>query len=194
MDYAVETRGEQTESFGELNARIHNNNTQYLHPASHLQMSDQYNHSSDSSSTTKQQKEEEEQQQPAAKKPKIERRVTISVSASEAHSFNGESSPKPEHAQGALRADGKKYVEKGSLTEAELVEAKSRSKLSKGKDQMTEDEKRDERRAANRLSAFQSRHRRMSIIEDLQVHFDPESFARYAWNQCISLTMSFFVF
>lgn len=67
------------------------------------------------------------------------------------------------------RADGKKFVEKNSLTEAALIEAKLRVKNSnKNKPVTTEDEKRDERRAANRLSAFQSRQRRKIVIEDLQ--------------------------
>jgi regulator of replication initiation timing len=68
----------------------------------------------------------------------------------------------------SLRADGKKHVEKGSLTEAALVEAKRVVTNGKSKDQMTEEEKREERRAANRLSAFRSRQRRSDIIEDLQ--------------------------
>jgi len=67
------------------------------------------------------------------------------------------------------RVDGKKFVEKNSLTEAALIEAKLRVKNSnKNKPITTEDEKRDERRAANRLSAFQSRQRRKIVIEDLQ--------------------------
>ena len=69
----------------------------------------------------------------------------------------------------AYRSDGVRHVEKGSLTEAELVKAKIDAKSSKQKDQMTEEERRVERRAANRLSAFQSRQRRKIIIEDLQV-------------------------
>ena len=68
----------------------------------------------------------------------------------------------------ATRADGKKRVEKGSLNLQELVEAKERAKTGKSKCQMTEQEKKAERRAANRLSAFQSRQRKKNIIEDLQ--------------------------
>ena len=70
---------------------------------------------------------------------------------------------------GAYRIDGKKLVEKNSLTEESLIEEKIRAKIRcKNKDSMTEDDKRDERRAANRLSAFQSRQRRKIVIEDLQ--------------------------
>jgi len=68
----------------------------------------------------------------------------------------------------ATRADGKKHVAKGTLTEADLIEAKRLAKTKKTKEDMTEEEKKEERRAANRLSAFQSRQRRKIIIEDLQ--------------------------
>ena len=63
----------------------------------------------------------------------------------------------------------RKYVEKGSLTEAQLIEEKRRSKSSKHTSLKTEEEKRQERRAANRLSAFQSRQRRLNAIAELQV-------------------------
>lgn len=66
------------------------------------------------------------------------------------------------------RVDGKKHVEKGSLTETDLIEAKMRARCSKNREEMTEEERKEERRAANRLSAFQSRNRRKIIIEDLQ--------------------------
>lgn len=68
----------------------------------------------------------------------------------------------------ALRADGRRLVERGSLVESELMEAVRKVRSNKDKDSMTEDEKREERRAANRLSAFQSRKRRKSVIEGLQ--------------------------
>lgn len=69
------------------------------------------------------------------------------------------------------RKDGRNYVQKNSLTEAELVAAReqTRSNLKrKPKTDLTEDDKKEDRRAANRLSAFQSRQRRKMIIEDLQ--------------------------
>jgi bZIP transcription factor len=66
-----------------------------------------------------------------------------------------------------VRADGKKYVGKNSLTEEELIKAKILSR-EKNNDNLTEDDKKEQRRAANRLSAFQSRQRRKIIIEDLQ--------------------------
>jgi hypothetical protein len=65
----------------------------------------------------------------------------------------------------ARRVDGKKYVEKGSLTEEVLIKAKLQ--LQK-KGPKTEHDKKEERRVANRLSAFQSRSRRKTIITGLQ--------------------------
>jgi hypothetical protein len=67
----------------------------------------------------------------------------------------------------AFRADGKKYVGKNSLTEEELIKAKIQAREKTG-DSLTDDDKKEQRRAANRLSAFQSRQRRKIIIEDLQ--------------------------
>lgn len=66
------------------------------------------------------------------------------------------------------RSDGKKHVEKGSLNLEDLIEAKNRA-ISKNKNKVfkTEEEIKEERRAANRLSAFQSRQRRKIIIDDL---------------------------
>lgn len=55
---------------------------------------------------------------------------------------------------------------KGSLVEEELIRAKQEAR-SKNPEDMTADEKKEERRIANRLSAFQSRQRRKAIIEDL---------------------------
>ena len=77
------------------------------------------------------------------------------------------------HASHALpvvyRADGKKLVEKNSLTEEALVAAKIRAaNTCKYKTFLSKDDKKEERRAANRLSAFQSRQRRKVAIEDLQ--------------------------
>jgi hypothetical protein len=63
------------------------------------------------------------------------------------------------------RVDGKQYVEKGSLTEEALIKAKLQV-LKKGS--KTEEDKKEERRVANRLSAFQSRIRRKATIEGLQ--------------------------
>jgi hypothetical protein len=65
----------------------------------------------------------------------------------------------------ARRVDGKKYVEKGSLTEEALIKAKLQVQK---KGPKTELDKKEERRVANRLSAFQSRIRRKTIIEGLQ--------------------------
>ena len=65
----------------------------------------------------------------------------------------------------ARRVDGKKYVEKGSLTEEALIIAKLQVQKKGSK---TEHDKKEERRLANRLSAFQSRVRRKTIIEVLQ--------------------------
>ena len=69
------------------------------------------------------------------------------------------------------RRDGRAYIQKNSLTEAELVKAREETRTNlkrKAKEELTEDDKREDRRAANRLSAFQSRQRRKMIIEDLQ--------------------------
>jgi hypothetical protein len=64
------------------------------------------------------------------------------------------------------RVDGKQYVEKGSLTEEALIKAKLQVQKRGSK---TEQDKKEERRVANRLSAFQSRIRRKAIIEGLLV-------------------------
>ena len=64
-----------------------------------------------------------------------------------------------------VRADGKKFVGKNSLTESALIAAKE---AARSKQAVTVEEKKEQRRAANRLSAFQSRQRRRVIIEDLQ--------------------------
>lgn len=78
--------------------------------------------------------------------------------------------PKAPEQERPIRVGGKRYVEKGSLTEAELLAAKQRVKSSiKRKKQVTEEDKKEERRISNRLSAFQSRNRRLGIIQDLQV-------------------------
>lgn len=69
------------------------------------------------------------------------------------------------------RKDGRNYVQKNSLTESELLAAREQTRSSlkrKAKGELTEEDKREDRRAANRLSAFQSRQRRKMIIEDLQ--------------------------
>ena len=69
------------------------------------------------------------------------------------------------------RKDGRNYVQKNSLTEAELLAAREQTRTNlkrKAKTELTEDDKKEDRRAANRLSAFQSRQRRKMIIEDLQ--------------------------
>lgn len=80
-----------------------------------------------------------------------------------------ESSEPFEKRQPSVRADGRKHVEKGSLNEAELIEAKLiAQKILDNKDLITEADKHTERRAANRLSAFQSRQRRKIVIKELQ--------------------------
>jgi hypothetical protein len=69
------------------------------------------------------------------------------------------------------RKDGRNYVQKNSLTEEALLKARDETRSSmkrKAKEQLTEQDKAEDRRAANRLSAFQSRQRRKMIIEDLQ--------------------------
>ena len=69
------------------------------------------------------------------------------------------------------RKDGKSYVKKNSLSEAGLLNAgkKARSDLKrKAKTDATDQDRKDDRRTANRLSAFQSRQRRKMVIEDLQ--------------------------
>jgi phosphoketolase len=68
----------------------------------------------------------------------------------------------------ARRVDGKKYVEKGSLTEEALIEAKLQVQKKGANGPKTEHDKKEERRVANRLSAFQSRIRRKTTIEGLQ--------------------------
>jgi hypothetical protein len=89
------------------------------------------------------------------------------VSTSETQSADEESSSK--HPGGVKRSYKRKYVEKGSLTEATLIEEKMRARSTKNKHLTTEEDRIEERRAANRLSAFQSRQRRLDIIEELQV-------------------------
>jgi hypothetical protein len=51
--------------------------------------------------------------------------------------------------------------------ESELIDARKLARL-KSYENMNEDEKKEDRRAANRLSAFQSRQRRKTIVQDLQ--------------------------
>lgn len=67
------------------------------------------------------------------------------------------------------RRDGRNYVQKGSLTEETLVAARNAARTNlKQKSNVTDEDKKEDRRAANRLSAFQSRQRRKMIIDDLQ--------------------------
>lgn len=63
----------------------------------------------------------------------------------------------------------RRYVEKGSLTEAQLLDERNNSRCFESTGLVTNDDRMEERRAANRLSAFQSRQRRLTVIEDLQV-------------------------
>ena len=69
------------------------------------------------------------------------------------------------------RRDGRKYVKKYALNEDELIQQRDeiRARL-KGKTprEMTKEEFLEEQRAANRLSAFQSRKRRQNMIDELQ--------------------------
>lgn len=67
-----------------------------------------------------------------------------------------------------IRSDGKKHVEKGSLKLEDLVQAKQKAAAKTQEDEGDEEARRDQKRAANRLSAFQSRQRRKIIIDDLQ--------------------------
>lgn len=57
---------------------------------------------------------------------------------------------------------------KGTLKLEDLIEAKKQFKAAKDNTEMTEEEKKAEKRAANRLSAFQSRQRRQIIIRELR--------------------------
>jgi hypothetical protein len=106
----------------------------------------------------------EDQKPSAAKKGK-----TKSQSESETKAATSGASSEGASKPYAVRIDGIRHVEKGSLTEAELLEDKIRAKKSKRKNLMTEEEQWEERRAANRLAAFQSRQRRKIIIKELQV-------------------------
>lgn len=105
-------------------------------------------------------------QEPLNKKLKLSN--CKAVASTEAGTKDGPHAVEAEVEQPRLRCDGKKHVEKGSLTLEALLEAKEAAKCDKPKEDMTEDDKREERRAANRLSAFQSRTRRKVIIGDLQ--------------------------
>jgi bZIP transcription factor len=69
-----------------------------------------------------------------------------------------------------VRSDGKQLVGKGSLRLEDLIEAKNRAVVTARDDNksVTEDDRKAQKRAANRLSAFQCRQRRKVIIEDLQ--------------------------
>jgi hypothetical protein len=90
--------------------------------------------------------------------------------ASEQTPSADEETSSSKHSAGVKKSHKRKYVEKGSLTEATLIEEKIRARSTKNnKHETTEEDKMEERRAANRLSAFQSRQRRLDIIEDLQV-------------------------
>lgn len=70
------------------------------------------------------------------------------------------------------RKDGRNYVEKNSLSESKLIadreEARTNLKRKAETDAGSGEDLKKDRRAANRLSAFQSRQRRKMIIEDLQ--------------------------
>jgi hypothetical protein len=80
----------------------------------------------------------------------------------------GESKPKAT----TTRRDGRLYVEKNSLDESQLVVARdeARSQLQRLTDlgRATEDDVNKDKRAANRLSAFQSRKRRVNVLNDLE--------------------------
>lgn len=101
--------------------------------------------------------------EPPLKKIKLEDGA-IASSMAELHAVESDSSDAPKK-----RSDGKKHVEKGSLNLHDLIQAKKRAQLAnQTKPEITDDDKKQERRAANRLSAFQSRQRRKLIIEDLR--------------------------
>ena len=71
----------------------------------------------------------------------------------------------------AQRSDGRKYVEKNSLNEDELLLERDRTRdmlKNKKEGEATNDEIKAVRRAANRLSAFQSRQRRKLIVGELK--------------------------
>lgn len=105
-----------------------------------------------------------DQPSPARKQPK--RGVSPSVSEPQSSRSGGISSqetPTPERFKQGRRTEDLLEREK------ELKNAKKRAQMGKTRDDLTEEERMNERRAANRLSAFQSRQRRKTIIEDLQV-------------------------
>lgn len=109
--------------------------------------------------------------QPPLKKTKIDGDGSQPINA---HPYSSSASEESEDQQVerkmeeklvARRVDGKKYVERGSLNEEALIKAKLQVQKKGSK---TEQDKKEERRVANRLSAFQSRIRRKTIIVGLQ--------------------------
>lgn len=116
--------------------------------------------------------------QPPQKKHKVASDVGIPLSPVSSKSV---SRPSPASSVGGFRDedhrkelaylttyDGRKLVRKGSVNEKLLVEEWEKVKSRKKEGKMTEQDKREERRASNRLSAYRSRERRKIIIEDLQ--------------------------
>uniref|UniRef100_A0A7S2YB06 BZIP domain-containing protein n=1 Tax=Entomoneis paludosa TaxID=265537 RepID=A0A7S2YB06_9STRA len=70
------------------------------------------------------------------------------------------------------RSDGRKYVEKNSLSEAELLEERDRVRATlrskKATSTVTKEEAKAGRRASNRLSAFLARKRNKAAIDELK--------------------------
>jgi hypothetical protein len=64
--------------------------------------------------------------------------------------------------------DGRVYVEKNSLSEAELVAARDRARAKLQEPGATAHDRDEDRRASNRLASFQSRRRRIGMIEELE--------------------------
>ena len=118
-------------------------------------------------------KEEEssqrKRQREASARPKPPPVAAAAAPSGKAKSSNNDNTTERESA--AARKTGKKYVQKNSLNEQELLQQRDeiRARIkNKETNQLTEEEIAEDRRATNRLSAFQSRKRRKMIIEDLQ--------------------------
>lgn len=94
--------------------------------------------------------------------------ATSSFSVPSSMSGGESSSSQGSRSELKYRSDGKKYVEKGSLTEAQLIKAKERATAAKRKRDATLEEKKEARRASNRLCAFQARQRSKQAAKELQ--------------------------
>jgi hypothetical protein len=90
--------------------------------------------------------------------------------SSNSASDEGETSKKPK--AHTTRRDGRLYVEKNSLNESQLVAGRDAARFELQRltelGRATEDDIKKDKRAANRLSAFQSRKRRVGVLVDLE--------------------------